>query len=155
VEYTLGAGGLVGSVLFPGRPPLAFHGASELERCLGLGAGHLVLVDASHAPEGEHDDLEVLTETEREIAQRAVSGESNREIADALYYSVKSVEAYLTRIYRRLGVEGRDGLATLVQTEDLEPHAGDTERVVGGAGDHGGGGRSPHGGTAVVELLIA
>jgi DNA-binding CsgD family transcriptional regulator len=152
VEYTIGAGGLAGSVTFPGRPPVPFHGASELERCLGLGAGGLVLVDVSHTPAGEHDSLTALTSTEREIADRALRGESNREIADALYYSVKSVEAYLTRIYRRLGVEGREGLATLVQAEDLEPLQGEAELVAGGAGAVGG--HSPST-LAVVELLIA
>lgn len=152
VEYTVGAAGLTGTVTFPGRSPLPFQGASELERCLGLGAGGLVLVDANHAAEDERDDLTALTETEREIAQRAVSGESNREIADALYYSVKSVEAYLTRIYRRLGVEGRDGLATLVGAEDLEPLQGDAALVAGGAS--GAGGHWPSR-PVVVELLIA
>jgi DNA-binding CsgD family transcriptional regulator len=133
VEYTVSAAGLAGTVTFPGRSPLPFHGASELERCLGLGAGALVLVDVDATAGDECDDLATLSDIERAIAQRAVGGESNREIADALYYSVKSVEAYLTRIYRRLGVEGRDGLATLLAAEDLEPLQGEAALVAGGA----------------------
>jgi DNA-binding CsgD family transcriptional regulator len=154
VEYVLGTGGLAGTVTFPGRAPLPFRGTSELERCLGLGAGGLMLVEADHARDGEHEDLAALTSTERGIAERALAGESNREIADALYYSVKSVEAYLTRIYRRLGVEGREGLATLLGAEDLEPLTSDSELVTGGApGGRGGSHSRPH--AAVVELLIA
>ena len=39
------------------------------------------------------------------------SGHSNPEIAATLYISVKTVEANLTRIYRKLGLRGRVDLA--------------------------------------------
>jgi hypothetical protein len=56
------------------------------------------------------------------MAKAALAGASNREIAIALCYSVKSVEAYLTRVYRRLGIEGRSGLPAVAdEFEDLEP----------------------------------
>jgi DNA-binding CsgD family transcriptional regulator len=54
---------------------------------------------------------DVLTATERRIAELVASGHSNPEIAAALYISVKTVEANLTRIYRKLGVRGRVDLA--------------------------------------------
>jgi len=41
-----------------------------------------------------------LTPAERRIAALVDSGHSNPEIAAALYISVKTVEASLTRIYR-------------------------------------------------------
>jgi DNA-binding CsgD family transcriptional regulator len=52
-----------------------------------------------------------LTPTERRIADHVAAGHSNTEIAAALYISIKTVEANLTRIYRKLGLRGRVDLA--------------------------------------------
>ena len=52
-----------------------------------------------------------LTETERRVAGLAAAGQTNREIADALFISVHTVEAHLTRVYRTLGVQSRTELA--------------------------------------------
>lgn len=52
-----------------------------------------------------------LTPTERRIADLVAAGQTNPEIAATLYISVKTVEANLTRIYRKLGYRGRVELA--------------------------------------------
>jgi len=52
-----------------------------------------------------------LTDTERRVAELAAAGETNREIADALFMSVHTVEAHLTRIFRTVGVQSRTELA--------------------------------------------
>lgn len=52
-----------------------------------------------------------LTPSERRVAELAASGMSNRDIAAALFISVKTVEANLGRVYRKLGVRGRVALA--------------------------------------------
>jgi DNA-binding CsgD family transcriptional regulator len=52
-----------------------------------------------------------LTATERRIAAEAAHGRSNREIAAALFLSERTVEANLTRVYRKLGVRSRAQLA--------------------------------------------
>jgi DNA-binding CsgD family transcriptional regulator len=52
-----------------------------------------------------------LTETEQRITELLAAGWTNREIADALFMSVHTVEAHLTRIYRMLGVRSRTELA--------------------------------------------
>lgn len=52
-----------------------------------------------------------LTSSERVVAARAASGATNREIAAALYLSEKTVEAVLTRVYRKLAVRSRTQLA--------------------------------------------
>jgi DNA-binding CsgD family transcriptional regulator len=52
-----------------------------------------------------------LTATERRIAELVASGHTNPEIAGILYISIKTVEANLTRIYRKLGVRSRVDLA--------------------------------------------
>jgi len=53
----------------------------------------------------------MLTPAERRVAELVGAGHSNPEIAAAMYISVKTVEANLTRIYRKLGVRGRVDLA--------------------------------------------
>jgi DNA-binding CsgD family transcriptional regulator len=52
-----------------------------------------------------------LSETERRVAHLAADGLSNQEIAQRAFVSVKTVEASLTRVYRKLGVRSRSGLA--------------------------------------------
>ncbi|MCM4079664.1 helix-turn-helix transcriptional regulator [Paractinoplanes hotanensis] len=57
-----------------------------------------------------------LTSTELRIAALVRDGASNREIAVRLYLSVKTVEATLTRIYRKLGVRSRTQLSSRMAT---------------------------------------
>jgi DNA-binding CsgD family transcriptional regulator len=60
-----------------------------------------------------------LTSTELRIAGLVRDGASNREIAGRLYLSVKTVEATLTRVYRKLGVRSRTQLSSRLQALDL------------------------------------
>jgi DNA-binding CsgD family transcriptional regulator len=53
-----------------------------------------------------------LTPTELRIAELAAAGSQNKEIAGALFVSVKSVEASLSRVYRKLGIRSRVELAS-------------------------------------------
>jgi DNA-binding CsgD family transcriptional regulator len=55
-----------------------------------------------------------LTDSERQIIAMVRDGSTNREIAAALYLSVKAVESQLTRLYRRLGVANRTQLLRMV-----------------------------------------
>ena len=48
-----------------------------------------------------------MTETERRVAELAAAGKTNREIAEALFISPKTVEANLAHIYRKLGIRSR------------------------------------------------
>jgi DNA-binding CsgD family transcriptional regulator len=48
-----------------------------------------------------------LTPSERRVAGMAAAGQRNREIADALFITVKAVEWHLGKTYRKLGVRGR------------------------------------------------
>ena len=52
-----------------------------------------------------------LSPQEREIARAVADGLNNSEAAAALFISRKTVEAHLTRIYRKLGVRSRTDLA--------------------------------------------
>jgi DNA-binding CsgD family transcriptional regulator len=57
-----------------------------------------------------------LTAAEQRLSDLVVQGASNQEAADRLFLSVKTVEAMLTRIYRKLGVSSRAQLGNLRRT---------------------------------------
>jgi len=51
-----------------------------------------------------------LTPTEERVAALVAEGHTNREVADALFVSVKTVEANLSRIYHKMSVRSRTEL---------------------------------------------
>jgi DNA-binding CsgD family transcriptional regulator len=53
-----------------------------------------------------------LTPSERSVAELAAAGRTNREIADQLVLSVRTVESHLAAAYRKLGVRSRVELVT-------------------------------------------
>jgi DNA-binding CsgD family transcriptional regulator len=59
-----------------------------------------------------------LTETESRVAALAASGATNREIAGLMFVSVKTVEANLSRCYRKLGVRSRVELARRLERDE-------------------------------------
>jgi DNA-binding NarL/FixJ family response regulator len=54
---------------------------------------------------------ELLTPQELQIARLVVAGASNRDLAQRLFISPRTVEAHLTAIFRKLGVRNRRELA--------------------------------------------
>jgi DNA-binding CsgD family transcriptional regulator len=55
--------------------------------------------------------LDSLTASERRIAELASQGLTNREIAQTLFITTRTVEGHLTSVFRKLGVDSRDELA--------------------------------------------
>ncbi|HEX6421245.1 MAG TPA: AAA family ATPase [Acidimicrobiales bacterium] len=58
-----------------------------------------------------------LTPAERETAALAAAGRTNREIADQLHLSGRTVENRLQRVYEKLGVSGRTELAGVLRSD--------------------------------------
>jgi DNA-binding CsgD family transcriptional regulator len=52
-----------------------------------------------------------LTPSERRIAELAATGQSNREIAQALFVTPKTVEYHLRNAYRKLDIQTRGELS--------------------------------------------
>jgi DNA-binding CsgD family transcriptional regulator len=60
-----------------------------------------------------------VTAAEARVAELVAAGRTNREVAGELFMSPKTVEAHLSRIYRKLGVRSRTELA-----QKLTPRSG-------------------------------
>jgi DNA-binding NarL/FixJ family response regulator len=64
-----------------------------------------------------------LNRSEQAIARLVQEGRRNRDIADVLCLSPKTVDVYLSRLYARLGISSRLELARLVDGGLLDPDA--------------------------------
>ncbi len=62
--------------------------------------------------------VESLTARERQVARLASQGLTNREIAQELFVSKKTVETHLGSVYRKLDVSSRESLAGLLARDD-------------------------------------
>ncbi|MFI9612347.1 AAA family ATPase [Streptomyces sp. NPDC052023] len=69
--------------------------------------------DRRPAPAPAPAALEGLASMERQVAALVMEGATNREIAGRLFISVKTVEATLTRVYRKLGIRSRVDIVRL------------------------------------------
>ena len=52
-----------------------------------------------------------LTTAETRVADLVAAGRTNREVAETLFMSVRTVESHLSRIYTKLGVRSRTELS--------------------------------------------
>jgi DNA-binding CsgD family transcriptional regulator/tetratricopeptide (TPR) repeat protein len=75
---------------------------------------HRAGIEAVRAP-----TLDGLTAREREILARVVAGESNRDIATALFISPKTVSVHVSSLLRKFGVSGRGDLSAAMQAGEL------------------------------------
>jgi DNA-binding CsgD family transcriptional regulator len=71
--------------------------------------------------------VESLTPSELRVARRAAEGLTNREIAEDLFVTIKTVEMHLANAYRKLGVRSR------TQLEGALEASGDSSEAVSGA----------------------
>ena len=63
-----------------------------------------------------------LTARERQVAALIAQGQSNRQMAEALVVSVRTVETYVTRILNKLGLDSRVQIATWAVAQGLANH---------------------------------
>lgn len=61
--------------------------------------------------------VDALTAAERRVAAMAADGLTNREVAQALFVSAKTVEGHLRQAYAKLGITGRAGLREALPAE--------------------------------------
>jgi DNA-binding CsgD family transcriptional regulator len=65
--------------------------------------------------------LDALTASERRVAQLAADGLSNKEIAQTLFVTIKTVEVHLSHAYRKLDISSRAQLHTALLTPAPSP----------------------------------
>jgi DNA-binding CsgD family transcriptional regulator len=82
-----------------GARPLAEYARTEL-RATGARPRRVLLTG-----------LESLTASERRVAEFASEGLTNREIAQTLFITARTVEGHLTSVFRKLRLDSRDQLA--------------------------------------------
>lgn len=82
------------------------------------------LVTAGARPRRERvSGVEALTASERRVAHMAAAGMTNREIAQAVFVTMKAVALHLTHVYGKLEITGRGELsAALGETSAPAPH---------------------------------
>jgi DNA-binding CsgD family transcriptional regulator len=96
-----------------------------LERALGLfdGLGAALWSKQTHeelSRIGGRSPSRGLTPTQERIVELVSRGHTNREVAEALFVTVKTVEANLSKIYRKVGVSSRRELARKVEAAGTE-----------------------------------
>ncbi|CAN5343697.1 hypothetical protein BH09CHL1_BH09CHL1_18980 [soil metagenome] len=83
---------------------VAFEGAWSAGRLQSVSDA----VDEALAPPGPDDGaLATLSPREREVFALVVQGKSDREIADELFLSVRTIEGHVARMFTKLGVRSR------------------------------------------------
>ena len=68
--------------------------------------------------EDSPDPFKTLTQREQDIALMVCQGMSNKQIAERLYLSPKTVETHLTRVFAKLDVSARGDLKGLIDAGD-------------------------------------
>ena len=61
------------------------------------------------------DSLDELTPQDLQVAQLVASGVTNKEVASELFLSVRTIDAHLRSVFRKLGISSRRQLRELLR----------------------------------------
>jgi DNA-binding CsgD family transcriptional regulator len=66
--------------------------------------------------------VEALTASERRVAEMAAEGHTNRQIAQALFVTVKTVDTHMTHVFQKLSLRSRDELRPVLSDAAPQRH---------------------------------
>jgi DNA-binding CsgD family transcriptional regulator len=84
-------------------------------------ARDLLLAAGGRMPFTSNRLADVLTSSERRVAELAADGATNRDIAEALFVTLRTVEFHLNNVYRKLDLDSRSGLASALEDHEPDP----------------------------------
>lgn len=119
--------GAVGYLLKDAEPEALLDGIRAVARGespLDPRAARHVLSRRSSAAPGADQDVAALSPREAEVLRLVVEGLLNKQIAQRLGITERTVKAHLTSAYQRIGVADRTQAALWVQRHDLGGSAG-------------------------------
>ncbi len=109
------------------RPPLR-EGLELARRCGAAGLAKRAYDELSATGERVRRytpiGVESLTPSERRVAEMAASGMTNRQIAQTLFLTVKTIETHLGAAYDKLGINSRQQLPVALRAEEAPAVAG-------------------------------
>jgi DNA-binding CsgD family transcriptional regulator len=117
----------IGSTLRRRRQPAAardpLRRALDLARACGarplaLRAEHELRTAGAKPRRDRITGRDALTATEQRVAQLAINGMTNRQIAETLFVTRKTVESHLEHIFRKLSIHSRGELEHAIAAED-------------------------------------
>lgn len=71
------------------------------------------------------ESSDLLTAAEWRVTEHAMAGATNRDIAKALFVTLRTVETHLSSVYRKLGVTSRAEIAAALR------ESSEAERAIG------------------------
>ena len=71
--------------------------------------------------QSQQDGYELLSEREKEVLRLVALGDTNREIAERLFLSVRTVETYRARVMEKLNLKSRGELVRYALRKGLRP----------------------------------
>jgi predicted ATPase/DNA-binding CsgD family transcriptional regulator len=86
----------------------AFHAGRQIPLDAAVERARRVeLPEEHHQPARKESPRDSLTPRERDVLRLLAAGQSNREIGDALYLSVRTVERHIANLYRKIDAHNR------------------------------------------------
>jgi DNA-binding CsgD family transcriptional regulator len=106
-------------------------GAKTQQRLAAMELRRLGVRAWRRGPEARGKGIAGLTSREVEIARLVADGSSNREVAEALLISPRTVERHITNALAKLGLRNRTELATSMRSEPAVRGSTDDGRAAG------------------------
>ncbi len=94
----------------------AIHAVAKGENFISPTLSTLLMKRVNRAEKSEKSPLDLLTTSERKVLKLVSESKSNKQIADELFISIRTVENHRSNICAKLNLEGKNALLTYALT---------------------------------------